>query len=148
MRRQRQRRGRIGRGLQFHEVEVERSRIVKHPVQDEGAGVVAVADHRSPDRPSSDRFDRIAALDADDLLALLHLGELDAVLVKPRVEAARFRDDDVRRVGVAIGESPGDAAVAAGHNKGNPGQGHPGDAAWLAPDILNGFWVHRSRFKV
>src|SRR5690606_12896366 len=107
--------------------EVERAWQLRRPAQGQRAAVLQVHRHRAPAGFGDLQLDRIATLDLDPLAdparRRLALGYAVAqtVLVQP-VHAV-----EIGPVAVAVGEAPGDVAVAADDHRRDAGQGEAGD---------------------
>jgi len=122
--------GGIGGGLQLSDGEVDGAGAVGRPREGEAAAALALADDRAPLGPLRGEGDGLLALHFDERLARRVVGDVACAAVEQLagVGARWFDDDEIARVGVAIGEAPRDGAVGADEDEGQAGQGEAGDA--------------------
>ena len=126
---------------QFH---VGRARTMRGPGHRElmSSDVVFVVNDRSPDRLADDERLGLAARDRQRLALRFEPARPGGREIAVRVRAA-FETDDVLEIAVAVGESPGDMAIAAGDDQRDAGQAHAryvealrlDDEARAIPDI-------------
>ena len=122
------------------EAQVEGLPVVRHPAQGPGSASMIGVDDRPPDGGAHLERDVGAALDSDRLAAKAETPRALGREVGVRVGRVDVEHDEVRPVGLGVGQAPGHPAIAAGDQCRDAGQRHadgaPGVArlAFIGPD--------------
>ena len=119
--------------LQALRPQVERSRLVRHPAQRPSPAPMVTIHHGSPDGFQHLQRFGWSILDgqrfSDMGKGARPVGSQIAIIIR-----AGFQDHQIRPVAFAVGETPGDVAVAAGRDGRRSWQGDPGD-----PPLMTSF---------
>ena len=110
----------VARAGDVADVQAQRAGQLRRPAQRQQAAVGVLRQHRAPVGFGDVEFDRLRAGDLDAFAMVRHAHA--CVVRRSRRRAfALFRP--VVRIDVAVGEAPGDVAVAADHHQRQAGQG-------------------------
>ena len=134
----------VARAFEPEQRHVGRTRAMRGPGEREFMAGAVVADHRSPDRATHRERLGLAARDLERFLVRVERARAGGGQVGSPLRS-RFDADQVLEIAVAVGESPGDAAVAAGNDRRHAGQAHASDVGAAAgvheshpiPDVRN-----------